>query len=171
MALDVIRSDPGRGDFRTSLWVFSLWLLWLATASSGWVPPWLDLSMTPVVLVFGALLWNWHTGAWAVLAMAWIYHFFSVFPPGAFWVSGFLVFLLGRLVLTNIAIESRRQAFVAFFVAGVFLMSLQVFVLSRGYSDLGMSFRVVGRILLSSLGQSVVGLIFVAPLLLRSQRS
>ncbi len=171
MALDLVRHDHGRSGLRQSAWILGLWVLWLIILSVFSPPTWLDLSMTSIAIVFGAMLWTWFEAAWILLAMAWIFHAFSIFPPGAFWASSFAVFLVARLALSQFSIENYRHVVTVFFLAAVSLVCSQYIVLSRTYLTIGLSWGLIGGFLVSAFLQSLIGLLFASQALQQGRRS
>ena len=105
MALDASRMDQ-RLDWSATFVLILLWVLWLCFASTLNLPEWLRLSLIPVLLLSGALLWDVFQGACFLLGLSWVYFAFSVTPPGLFFLSAMIVFLFLRFATLQIAIQN-----------------------------------------------------------------
>jgi len=158
-----------RTDWRLSIALLVLWVLWLSLSSTWNLPTWALLPMTSVVLLFGAFAWDLLSGAFVILAMSWLHHVFSITPPGLYWLSLYAVFVLLKLATSQLALQGAIHIFLLLFGASFFQEVFQLWLMSRSYDDLFLKWSILGPIFGSALFQAILGLLFTQPLLRRSQ--
>lgn len=160
MTLTLGRTDVERGPWRGTLLVIAAWTLWLIFISLFSVSDLVKLPMTGLVLVYGARIWSWVWAGFALLFMAWIYHQWSLVPPGLFWLAAFITFITLKIYISQFELDSLLKLMTAFLIAFVLLEALQLFFFYRLFKDHEFSWSLMGAIFLSAMVQSLFGFAF-----------
>lgn len=167
MSLEGIREDSFRGDLRGTLTIILLWMIWLTLVSNLPHPSWLNLSMFPLLLLYGALGWNWFTVILITLCLSWLYRVFSITPPGQLWLALMGTYLVLKGIMTQFEIRRSTQVFFALVFGSLVFDSLQLIFLSRTNEDFKFSWTLPAMVLANALVQGVLALSFSRPLIAR----
>lgn len=168
MALKAISTEPA-SDWKSSAWVVFIWVIWLSFIRHLPFPSWIHLPMTILILLFGAMVWNLLMGGLILILVSWIYHYFSITPPGLYWLSLMIVFLGLKIAISQLSLKGPLYILTLLIVGALFLDFFQLYFLSRTVEEIGLSWFLFLGIFVSAIAQGFLGLIFSGPLMERSQ--
>ena len=164
MNLSVGRSEIEKDPWLSSLIVLLLWALWLAVFSAFTNSESFRIPLTGIVVLWAARFWPWVWSGIAFVLMSWIYHQWSSTPPGLFALSCFFTYLILRLFVSQVEIQSIASYAICLSLSFLMLEIFQWSLLGWILPHVGFSWSVLGWILVSVSVQFLIGLMFFRPL-------
>jgi hypothetical protein len=145
--------------------VLGAWLIWLCFVSTLSLSSRISIPCTALVLIFGTFYWSVTEGFFIFLAMGMLYRAFSMTPPGLYWMALSIIFIFLKIIMFRISVRTIPQLLVTIFLAALALDIVQ-WLLLRMVTEVHVgSWVTLGGIFLSALLQTIIGIIFVRPLL------
>ena len=165
MSLEPLAQERQREVLKTTFIVIGIWTLWLLFISTLSYSHRLSLSAVAIVLLFGSFWWNLTEGAFFILLMSWIFHGFSLTPPGFYWISIFCVFAILKIASYRFSVRSPQELGIAVLIAALLCDFSQLFFLKQISPIYVFSFSTLGFIILSAFLQTGLALLLMRPLL------
>ena len=161
MALEPLIEEKAPGGYKVSLLVIFVWSVWLAFVSTINFPFSLSIGCSAIVLLYGSVVWRIREGAVYFLVMSWIYGHFSLTPPGMFWLSLFVSFLILKPFVARFEIKSVSFLSALILLAAFLLEVFQIGFISRLVDVPVLSLSLIVTVVLSSLLQTIIASLIV----------
>jgi len=164
VSLSIGKSEVEKDPWLSSILVVCGWTLWIAVFSSATSFEMLRVPLTGVVLIWAARFWTWTWAGLAFVLMSWIYHQWSEIPPGLFALSCFFTFLVLRLFISQIEIQSLASYSICLALGFLSLEVSQWISLGWILPDPVFNWSTLLWVLVSVVIQFCIGLLFYRPL-------
>lgn len=152
-----MQRESYRSAWKIDLFILGAWAVWLIWITSLKLPFWLNLSGASWVVLYGASRWSWPKAAVLFLLAGWFFQSLSLMPSGLLWLSLMLLFIIVKIAQFRLMIRNAFQFSSSVLTATFGLELIQLFLLTRIYTDSGWSVWMFGAFFLSASLHAIVG--------------